>query len=379
MKRYSMICSTAVITLGFLTACGQQEASYKPAPVRPVKVFTVAGGASSALRNFPGVVDASQRAELAFRVPGQLQEILVREGERVEQNQVLARLDPTEYEIALEDRQATFDNAESNFVRAEDLVQDGNISKLDFDQMEANFRTSRAALTQAKQDMEYTELRAPFAGRVARRLVQNFEDIIAKQEIFRLQNIDQLEIKIDMPENLIQQLRPAEPSSMAYESEELATDLVSAWASFDGRPDLSFPLSIKEVATKADKATQTFQVTLIMPAPREFSILPGMTAAVMVDFSGIQDDNELKWVPVDAVQADARLDALVWILDGNSMTVSARPIEVGRMADGQIEVKRGLVGGEEIVAVGAAYLAEGMEVSRMIQGEQAIPRADDPR
>ena len=52
-------------------------------------------------------------------------------------------------------------------------MKDGNISKLDFDQMEANFRTSRAALTQAKQDLEYTELRAPFTGRIARRFVQN--------------------------------------------------------------------------------------------------------------------------------------------------------------------------------------------------------------
>ena len=48
------------------------------------------------------------------------------------------------------------------------------------------------------------------------------------------------------------------------------------------------------------------------------------------------------------------------------------------MSGRNIEVSSGLDGGEEIVSVGAAYLAEGMKVSRMIQTEQAAPRADDP-
>ena len=60
------------------------------------------------------------------------------------------------------------------------------------------------------------------------------------------------------------------------------------------------------------------------------------------------------------------------------MTVSAQEVTVGRMSGGMIEVTEGLVGGEEVVAVGAPYLAEGMEVSRMAVTEQAVPRADDP-
>ena len=80
----------------------------------------------------------------------------------------------------------------------------------------------------------------------------------------------------------------------------------------------------------------------------------------------------------DVEDADGELDARIWVLDDETMTVSERPVEIGRMAGGSIEVKSGLVGGEEIVSVGAAYLAEGMKVSRMILTEQAEPRADDP-
>ena len=60
------------------------------------------------------------------------------------------------------------------------------------------------------------------------------------------------------------------------------------------------------------------------------------------------------------------------------MTVSAKPVEIGRMSGRELQVLSGLDGGEQIVAVGAPYLAEGMKVTRMRQTEQAIPREDDP-
>lgn len=82
--------------------------------------------------------------------------------------------------------------------------------------------------------------------------------------------------------------------------------------------------------------------------------------------------------PATAVQADSDLNERVWVLDADSMTVSSMPVKIGRMAGGRIEVHEGLRGGEEVVSVGAAYLSEGEKVTRFQQGEQAVPRADDP-
>ena len=60
------------------------------------------------------------------------------------------------------------------------------------------------------------------------------------------------------------------------------------------------------------------------------------------------------------------------------MTVSSRSVSIGRMSGSMIEITDGLEGGEEIVSVGAPYLAEGMRVTRMAETEQAVPRAGDP-
>jgi RND family efflux transporter MFP subunit len=358
-----------------LTACGETEAPPPPAS-RPVKIYTVEGLSGAAIRRFPGTVQASERAELSFRVPGRLQEILVREGDSAKEGDLLARLDPTDYQIALDDRQATFDNAQRNFNRAKELVSDGNISKLDYDRMEAQFRTARAALTQAQQNLDYTFLRAPFDGSIGRREVENFEDVVAKQTIFSYQNTDFLDIMIDLPEALVRSLTPR--GNPEPEARETGRRRVVATARFEGR-DGSFPLTVKEVATKANPQTQTFRVTLTMDAPEEFTVLPGMTATVEVDFSGMmQVADSTKWVPQTAVQADSGLHARVWVLDPETMTVSGKPVTIGRLHGSKIEVTSGLVGGEEIVTVGAQYLAEGMHVTRMPLTEQAVPREDDP-
>ena len=366
----------AAAALPALFACGGNEQEMPPPPIRPVKIFEVEGISGEALRRFPGAISASQRAALSFRVGGVLQKIEVREGDRVKAGQLLAALDPTDYEIRLKDRQATFDNAQKNYNRGSQLVAEGNISQLDFDRLEANFRTSQAALDAARQELEYTRLKAPFAGSIGRREVENFEEVTANQPIFQLQNLEQLDVSVDLPENLVRSLQSDQQVENVRDAR--VAEQIETWASFEGRGGERFPLEFKEVSTKADAQTQTFRVTLTMPQPQGFRVLPGMTANVFMDFSKVVTTDSTRWIPVTAVVADSGLDAQVWVLDGESMTVSPRPVTIGRMAEGRIEITSGLSGGEEIVSVGAVYLADGMQVSRMQLTEQAEPRADDP-
>jgi RND family efflux transporter MFP subunit len=369
---------TPLILAVLLTACSAEEPAVEGPSSRPVKIFTVAGGSADAVRRFPALVDASKRAELAFRVSGKLQEILIREGDLVEECQLLAKLDPTDYQIVVDDRQATFENALRNFTRAKELIVDGNISRLDFDRMEAEFKTTQAALNQAQRDLEYTELSAPFHGRIAERKVENFEEVLAKQTVFHLQDVSSLDVIIDLPESIVRSIRTSTVRDSVSARDAQRADRVEAWVNFDDRAGTQFPLTVKEVATKADSQTQTFKVTFTMESPQDFNVLPGMTAQVQLDMSSLMAEDTSRWIPVRAVQADNGLAPQVWVLDAQSMTVSSREVEIGRMSGSTIEITGGLEGGEEIVAVGAPYLAEGMQVTRMPDREQAIPRADDP-
>jgi RND family efflux transporter MFP subunit len=365
------------LTLPGLVACGGDETATEVVASRPVKLFQVEGGSVDAVRTFPGKVDASQRAELAFRVSGKLQELLVKEGDLVEEGQVLARLDPSDYELVLEDRQAGYDRSAKNFKRAEELVVDGNISRIDFDRMEAEFRSASAALSQARKNLEYTVLVSPFRGRIAERAVENFEEVVAKQTVMWLQNIDQLDVVINLPESVVRSVRRG-ISNETIGEDDRGESTVRALAQFEGRADQTFELSPKEISTKADPQTQTYRATFTMASPTDFTVLPGMTATVLLDLSGLVEKERVKWIPARAVQADSELGPRVWVLDPGTMTVSSHRVSIGRMSGSMVEVKEGLAGGEEIVAVGAPYLAEGMHVTRMAVSEQAIPRASDP-
>jgi RND family efflux transporter MFP subunit len=358
----------AAIVFLMLTACSKEEEIQVSDSARPVKTAVVGGPEAGGERRFPGRVDSASKAELAFRVPGTIRSINVVEGDQVEEGQVLAELDPTDYDIRLRDRQATFDQARNDFKRASELVEDGFISRTDFDNREAAFKSAEAALQAAQQDLQYTKLTAPFGGTVAQRYVERAEEIQAKEPIMAIQDQDQLEIKVDVPESIMARIQRAE--------RDTGRD-IPVWATFDAAPNRRIDLRMKEVSTRADAATQTFQVTLLMDPPDGFNVLPGMTASVVADLGKVTKGEERYYLPVSAVTADSGLEAFVWVVDESDMTVSKVPVEVGRMSGWSIEAASGIEPGSRIVTAGVGYLAEGMKVRLMRPREQAQPRPEE--
>ncbi|MEN8176334.1 MAG: efflux RND transporter periplasmic adaptor subunit [Pseudomonadota bacterium] len=361
----------ALLPLALLAACaGEQEAEAPVETSRPVKTFLVTEPEGGGVRNFPARIDAERKAELSFRVSGTVKELLIKEGDEITSGQVVARLDPTDFEIVVKDRQATFDKNERNFERAKKLIDDGFISQTDYDRLEAEFKNARAALDAARQDLEYTTLKSPFEGVIAKRHVQQFEEVQAKQKIVDLQNVTALEVRFDMPESIVRGIRRSG-------DEGLARDTVNIFATFEDLPGRQFPLTFKEVATKADAQTQTFEVTYVMQQLEDRRILPGMTATVTADLSRYTGDDNIFMVPVEAVVGDYKLDPRVWTVDPDTMTVKPQPVKVGRMTGRRIEVLEGLKPGERIVAAGTPFMVEGMKVTLLPDLEQAEPRKDE--
>ncbi len=360
-----VFCLTALV----LSGCSEQEEAVVIDRARPVKSVVVGGPEAGGERRFPGRVDSTSKAELAFRIPGTVQAVLVREGDVVEEGQVLAELDPTDYEISLKDRQATYDRASNDFDRAKELVKDGFISRTDYDQKEGEYKSAEAALDAAKQDVKYTKLTAPFGGTVAERYVEQAEEVNAKQNVLAIQDENRLEMKVDVPENIVSRIDRA--GRMNKDNQ------VPVYATFDAAPDQRIDLVFKEVATRADAATQTFAVTFLMVAPKGVTILPGMTAKVVADLGSVQKTNAKYYLPVSAVTADAGLEPFVWVIDELTMTVSKQRVEVGGMSGWNIEVESGIEPGSRIVTAGVGYLAEGMQVRLMEQLEQALPRPEE--
>lgn len=357
----------------FLTGCSKEAPMEQSEVVRPVKTMVIDAPEAGGIRSFPARIDAHRKAELSFRVPGKVQELLVKEGDDVQEGQELARLDPKDYEIIVNDRQATYNNAKKNFDRAKELIEKGHISKMDYDRLEAEFRNSEAALQSARQDLAYTKLQAPFSGIIAQRHIERFEEVQAKQPVLSLQDTGKLDVKFDVPESIMRSIR----ADADRETRRAQRDQMTIHATFNDLPGREFPLTFKEVSTKADPKTQTFQATFTMDQVAGATVLPGMTATVTVDLSRFVGEKTIFSVPVNAVVGDYKLDPRVWVVDTESMTVKPRPVKVGRMWGDNIEVSEGLEPGDRLVTAGVPFLVEGMQVTLLPDLEQAAPRSGE--
>jgi RND family efflux transporter MFP subunit len=352
-----------------VTGCGEPPTTEATETVRPIKSFLIESAASGAIRTFPARIGAGRQAELAFRVSGVLNQLPVKEGDQVVAGQLVAALDPTDLQIIYSQRKANYDKANRNFTRAKELIKKDNISNMDYDRLEAEFKSAKASLSAAQQELNYTKLTAPFSGTIAQLYLDNFEEVQAKQSLLILQDISELEVKFDVPERLIRGLTP--------EDRESTKDDVSVSVSFTDLPGSSYPLTFREITTQADAKTQTFQVTYTMPKLENANILPGMTAKVTVDLSQIDSDSTIHTVPASAIVGDYKLNPQAWIINSDSMTVESRSVKVGRLLGEKIEVFEGLKPGDRIVTAGTPFLVEGMKVRLMPEKEQAIQRPDD--
>ncbi len=358
-----------------LAGCREKEQAAAPEPIRPVKTFVIPAPESGGIRRFPARIESTRRAEVSFRVAGKIIELPIKEGERVKKGELVAKLDPTDYQLVVDDKEAVRFRAQRDYDRAKPLADKGFVTKKELDRREANLKSADAVLKQVKQDLAYTTLAAPFDGQISKRLVQKFEEIQAKQAIVELRDLEALEVKFDVPEQIMLRVRGTE----RQEGKEEGTARPDIHATFDAAPGKKFALDFREIATTADPATRTFEATYTMETPEKLTVLPGMTANVTVDLSDFLDATEVTYVPVEAVTAKNDLSGEVWIVDEKTMTVSPRSVKVGQLRANSIAVADGLKPNDRIVVAGVPFLVAGMKVRLMAMPEQAVEREDDAK
>ncbi|MBW1804735.1 MAG: biotin/lipoyl-binding protein, partial [Deltaproteobacteria bacterium] len=259
-----------ITVTGFLVAsCGKEEEKVTEEVVRPVKIMTITSGADVLERKYPGKIRATQQVDLAFKVSGPLIELPVEEGKAVKEGELIARIDPRDFETSLKGIKSSLSEANANlkamkrgarpediklleseidaaeakylaaeaqYKRYKQLWEKRHVSKADFDRYERNWDVTKAKLEMAKQNLEKgkkgarkedieamqskirgleaqrkgaqdalddTYLKTPFSGVIAKKYVDNFQDVRAKQAVVSLQDISRVDILVDVPESLM--------------------------------------------------------------------------------------------------------------------------------------------------------------------------------
>ena len=346
-----------------MSGCTEEKTPKKPM-IRLVNAIRVADSSGLTQRAFPGRARAGQEVNLSFRVAGPLIAFPAAVGKKVKRRDVVARIDPRDFETALRTVEGQLERENARVTRAQaDLKRLENIFKEDpgatskaaidrarqiRDSARANMKSLRASVATVKNRLSYTYLKAPFAGVIVETYVENFETVVPRQPILRVLNPSSIEFIISVPETLI--------SYAPYVKEILVR--------FDALPGQDISAKVKEIGKEASQATRTYPVTLVMDQPKGVEILPGMAGEALVTSMLPEKSKETGIeIPATAVfSQDDPTKSYVWIVDEATKTLSRRKVQVGQLARFGVLIRSGLKPGEWIVVKGVHSVKEGEEV-----------------
>jgi RND family efflux transporter MFP subunit len=357
--------SVLVMTLLLLASCAEEP---KPKPAQAVKAVQIGAPDALASRTFPGRASAGKEVNLSFRVSGPLVELRVKVGDVVNQGDVLAIIDPNDFNVRLDNAssvlaaaQAAYKRAEADYARLSKARSEdpGAVSQRALDLALASRDETRSAVTAAQANtktmrdrLSYTKLTAPFGGEIVKTYVDNFEVVLAKQPIVRLVDHASLQMTVSVPENLI-----------GYA--EYVTDIR---VKFDALPGVEVPAIITEIGREASQATRTFPLTIALEQPPGGKrVLPGMVGEAA--FQAKLPERAERGIHVPSTALFAGTDtsrSYVWVIEND--VVQRREVEIGELTANGILVTGGLTPGEWIVAAGAAFLTDGQKVRVIERG-----------
>lgn len=334
-----------MVLSALLQGCGRELPPVPEPESRPAKLTTVSVGNNEFSRQFPAISEAGDRAVLAFRVPGQLQSLDVTAGQAVKKGEVLAQINPDEYALLEKQAKANFMLADVQYRRYQKLRQDKVVSEQDFDQAKANHNSAKATWEQAKANLSYTKLLAPYDGTISIIPAENFEYVAAKQGVMNIQTNRILKVIFLLPDHLLSRFATGNSGG------------VEATMVFDSFPDMTFPLQFQEIDTEADPQTGSYKVTMAMERPTDVGILPGMAGTVRATVAR----GNASAIPLTAL-FEQQGQQFVWRVNEEGI-VSQVAVEL----NDKHEVISGLNDGDRIVISGVGSIEAGIKVREWVK------------
>jgi RND family efflux transporter MFP subunit len=365
------------ISLILWSACGE-KAAHTPPPPPKVTVVQPARKSVTDYLDVTGNTQAFQRVQLVARVAGYLEKVLFQDGQMVKKGQTLFLIQQDTYQYALRQaegqislQKAQIEYAEKQLARYSDLLGPKAASQMDVDNWrfqrdsaQANLKVAEAARDLAKLNLIYTEVRAPFDGRIDRRLVDP-GDLVGSggnTVLTELSQIDPIYAYFTISDLDLTRLMKS-TAGMPRQAEAEKRSVLVGLPSEEGYPhqgELDF------IATSLNTTTGTLLLRGVLPNP-EGKILPGLFARVRVP---LETERQALVVPQEAVDHD-QLGAHVLTVDEKNL-VKRISVKAGAVFDQSQVIEEGLRGSEWVIVKGHLRAVVGRPVTpereRVAQG-----------
>jgi RND family efflux transporter MFP subunit len=330
-----LVCLPVVIT-------GCTGKSVKEESIRSVKCDTVK--TTESLREesiFPGKVKAAADVNLAFRISGPVTKVFVSEGKFVRKGDVIAEMDPRDYQIQLNATEAEFKRVKSEADRVIELYNKQSATPNDYDKAVYGLQQITAKLNAHRNALADTKLRAPFDGYIQKKFFDSGETISAGMPVVSLISATEPEVEINIP--TADFIKRGEYSS--------------ATSAFDIFPGVVFRLELIGINQKAN-LNQLYTTRFKIISKGKEKPAPGMTTMVTIHYKASARQQAV--ISVSALFGDDN-NTRVWLVRSGSIT--AKQVKVSEITtEGKAIVTEGLSEGDIVVSAGTGYLQEGQKV-----------------
>ena len=347
MKRYD---GCWVILLGlWITACSGPNRPTESIP--SVKLEQVKAASAEATLQYPGKVKAAQDVSLSFKVSGTLAKIYVDEGTTVRAGQLLAELDPTDYQVQLDATEAEYLKVKAEAERVMALYKEGVTTPDANDKATYGLRQITAKYKHHQDELAYTKLYAPFAGAIQKRIFEAHEIVGAGMPVLSMISGGTPEVEINLPA-----------------AEYIHRDQFNSYScTFELYPGVTYALKPISLTPKAN-ANQLYTMRLKLPADAHPLPSPGMNTMVTIHYTESEGQPECI-VPTTALRTtNGETVLFVYQPEGK---VRSCPVETIRLLRNGHAIVRAtaddLHPGDAVVAAGVHEMKEGLSVKPMPQ------------
>ena len=368
-RQWVVIASVAAILA--LGACSRKEPP--PEPVRSVKLLTVGTSTLHTRAEYAGEVRARIESRLGFRVAGKIVQRQAELGQRVQAGQVLAQIDPRDYQLSADAARAQVasaqtqrDLAAADYQRFSALKAQNFISGAELDRRSATLKAAEASLEQARaqaasqsNQTQYTRLVADAAGVVTGIDAEPGQVVAAGTPVVRIAQDGPRDVVFSVPEDRLARIRPGQ------------TVTVRTWTGGGVLPG-----RVREVAASADPVTRTFLAKVAIESDTPPPL--GATAYVTPD-GAAQGAPQAIRLPTSALRQEGSQTA-VWVYEPGSGTVRSQAVQIASADGNEVVVGSGLAPGMQVVSAGVHVLSPGQKVlvyqpraSRGGEGPAATP------
>jgi membrane fusion protein, multidrug efflux system len=306
-----------------------------------------------------GTAQAIQGVTVSADLPGTVSKINFESGTPVHAGDVLVELDTREERAQLAAAESDRDLAKINYGREQQLVSQGVVPRAEFDNAEAQQKTTEAKVGEIKATIERKIIRAPFSGILGIRQINLGQYLAAGQAIVPLQSVNPIYVNFGVPQQSAPQMRAG--GTLRVTSDDL--------------PGVEFSGHVTAVDSVVDSTTRNIQVQATLPNPQG-KLRPGMFVQVQVRLGA---SRQIIALPASAINYAPYGDSVFVITNDKdakgNRTVRQQVVKVEGSRGDQVAVVSGLNPGEEVVTSGVFKLRNGASV----QVNNAVQPSNNPK